>query len=337
QDDRDLLEKNRLALEQLKTNRFEGLETALKNYEIASDSEVSKEIKAQLLSTLALSYHTTGDYVNAAKHRLEAIDLFITLNDDEGLVNSYNLLGGIFYNIGDFDKTIKYTLLAIDVARRTNTIDDRAATLYNNLAGAYTALGEHKSALKYAKRVFDNNPTSRQDVYTASTISEIYLASNFCDSALYYLDLIADYENPANPNSSTYLSTFLALDYAQVYLCKQDTANGLAYARKAYHRSNKYRYTAKKLEATKLLNSIHFNQNRQDSALHYGRILLKLQDSVWSKEKENQLNRIIIDHHEAEIEAKDREAARQRLIITYSLVIGTISVLLLVVLFFVNR
>lgn len=74
-------------------------------------------------------------------------------NSKEVLYDSYNLLGAIYNELGEYNKAIDYhsKALSISSSKEILTVYQSKATSYNNLGFVYQNLNNYDTAIKYFK------------------------------------------------------------------------------------------------------------------------------------------------------------------------------------------
>lgn len=315
-----LIAKDSAVRAELNRNKPKGLALAKNNYnQLVEDSDL--KTRASITATLSYAYDANGDFVYALEYRLKAIQYYEQLGNTGELVENYNLLGGIFYNIGAYDKTISYTKLAIKIASVNHP--DYLPTLYNNLAGAFRNLSLYDSALYYTKVAI---PFAKKEaspsrlIYGYSTLAEIYLDINACDSALHIINKAM----ALGVEGDTYAETFLNCDLAQAYWCLNDTIEAKEKALHAFKLANRHVYPLVKYHSSKLLTEIYSALGDSESSFYYKQMMVSVQDSIMSREKENQLNQVIIAHRENEILKQKEATEKQKTLTTYSIIVGAI-------------
>lgn len=119
--------------------------TILKNL---SNSE--KEV-ATLVSSIGVIEGKRGNYLSATNHFMEALKIFKTNNDRDGIAYSYLRLGVVNERNGNLDKALEYYNLS-----QTNNEEGKMNNLYftllNNIGIIYAQKGDIKKALEYFEK-----------------------------------------------------------------------------------------------------------------------------------------------------------------------------------------
>ncbi len=112
--------------------------------------------------------------------------------------------GGIYYEFGDYNKTIDYYTAAYEIAKRTNDLDTQA-NIANDIALIKTQIGQNIDALQLVKKYipfykamihtkkdkryrtsYINSLMAISDIYTNLYIDKLKSNTTFLDSADYY-------------------------------------------------------------------------------------------------------------------------------------------------------
>ncbi|MDH5381852.1 MAG: CHAT domain-containing protein, partial [Cyclobacteriaceae bacterium] len=190
--------------------------------------------------TVSVIARDRGDYFQAEK----AVNESVLLAQELGLSTSkqQQVLGDIYYLKGNPEEAVKYALLAVEEAEKTN-IKPQIITSYLRLGNLYNDLTDEESAILYFKKAyqlqstidkntfynphFDNNLT---EIYNANIstgsltgagiagfkLGEQHLKENNKDSARFYLmralDLFTEAENVEGKDKTSLLLSLIYLD-----------------------------------------------------------------------------------------------------------------------------
>ncbi len=99
-------------------------------------------------------YDEDGDYINAKKEYLTALDIFTEIDNIQGQGKIYNALAGISENLGDIREAIDYYSLALKLAEASKDLSGIAnASL--NIGSLHLQLGTRKEALNFLQISLD--------------------------------------------------------------------------------------------------------------------------------------------------------------------------------------
>ena len=111
------------------------------------DKRESKET-AKLLGMKGWIITKEGRYKEALELLYEERDMANSIHDKEGVANSYDHLGILYYRMGDYDKAIFHLKKSLDMAREIEDKPLECAVL-NNLGIVYEEMGKIDTAVEY--------------------------------------------------------------------------------------------------------------------------------------------------------------------------------------------
>ena len=86
---KEVLDEDKKVLDVLNTNKSNGLELAISNFNSVSD-QANLSTKAKVTATLSRAYELNANFVRALEYRLKAIDMYEQLGNKRELMISYN-------------------------------------------------------------------------------------------------------------------------------------------------------------------------------------------------------------------------------------------------------
>jgi len=108
-------------------------------------NKINVEEKKNLLLDLTAIYFYRGDYINSKKNVLEKINLEEATQDELGKIDSFKLLGGIFFVQGKFHDTINILKRALNLTEKYNDFLG-SLTIIGNLSLVYRYLAEYSES-----------------------------------------------------------------------------------------------------------------------------------------------------------------------------------------------
>lgn len=157
-------------------------------------------------------------------------------NSKEVLYDSYNLLGAIYNELGEYNKAIDYhsKALSISSSKEIPTVYQSKATSYNNLGFVYQNLNNYDTAIKYFKLglIQENLITDKPSVYAMLLDNLAYSKFRIGDNN----DLLALFEKSLALRDSLGLVTGIFINkihLSEYYSYKNDDAKAVQYAREA--------------------------------------------------------------------------------------------------------
>ena len=260
----------------------------IKNPEIKRQFESSNsfdlrnfEVRMYRASAIALSEQRSDSL--AIKMGLKALELADRLKNERVLFGVLGSLGEVYQNIGEPAVSLEYNkkALALDGTEQGRQIG------IASIGACFYDLGQYDSALNYLNRIdpefrIGKNPWPYPDTYLGNTYAkkgEFLKAISFYKSSIrksiesqYTQDLSQAYAGLSN--------TFKAMG-------KIDS--GIVYAGMSLQIADKYAFPGLSLHASDLLSSLYESKGMIDSAFKYQKISNILKDTIFNKEKIQQV------------------------------------------------
>ncbi len=137
---------------------------------------------------LAASYKNIGDYATGLERAFKANDIYIKLNDQDGLRRVSNLLGSLYRYLGNYDKSIYYYSKSLEISELQGYQPGIAAAL-NNWGLVHKLQGNSKMALECYKRsgaIEKKLGDKRGMGIYYNNVGIIYMEKGMLDSAFVY-------------------------------------------------------------------------------------------------------------------------------------------------------
>ncbi len=140
-----------------------------------------------------------SDLSGAERFGLEALDMYTAMDDLLGLSLSYNLLGAVFHERGEFGKALERFMKSLEIAKSLGRKDREAASL-NNVGEVLKDAGEIQEALTYFMRASEAMKEMGDEKVggveiesnVLVNIGEAFLALGETENASSYLELALD-------------------------------------------------------------------------------------------------------------------------------------------------
>jgi signal transduction histidine kinase/class 3 adenylate cyclase len=188
--------------------------------------------EALALKWMGLVSEGTGDYLNAIKYYQEALELYGSVNNLDGVSNVQNNLGSIYTAQGDDAKGLEYFLESLRAAEQINS-PLRISTALLNIGSVYMKKPQtYDQAIENLKRSI---PIAAEIDYQVAiavsslNIGEIFIEKQEADSALQYFVKARDILEVID---AAYYSQTLSL-IGKAYRLKGDFTSAIAAQKKA--------------------------------------------------------------------------------------------------------
>jgi tetratricopeptide (TPR) repeat protein/DNA-binding CsgD family transcriptional regulator len=104
--------------------------------------------RMRALNNMGICYNGIGDYENALKYNLMALELGEKCKDDRMISGSLTNIGNVYYSKGDYDEAIQYFKKGLTIQEKSGDRDFQATTI-NNLGLIYSIQGNNIIAIEY--------------------------------------------------------------------------------------------------------------------------------------------------------------------------------------------
>ncbi|HEY5124917.1 MAG TPA: tetratricopeptide repeat protein, partial [Ignavibacteria bacterium] len=284
--------------------------------------------EAACLHQIANQYEGISNYPMALHYYLEALKIRERINDKNGMARSYNGIGLIYQEQGDYKNAINY----YQKAESMHPDDYWLALMNSDLGDIYVLLNKQDSALMYYQRsyeYFNLSSDKFQLNLTLNGLGDVQLNIGNKELALaYYREAI---RNGISYNDTLGLSaTYLRL--AKLYDAIGPKDSSIFYAELSMFNAQKANVLQNVIESGKLLSKLYESKNDKQ-ALHCLQISLVAKDSLFSRERTMQIQNLLINETKRESEIAEKEKndeAERKLNIQYALIaLGIITFIIL--------
>lgn len=294
-----------------------------------SQEKKYKRGEAFAWSAYGWNWSITGNYKLGIEYALKALRIFEELNDRPEIGYTYIILNFNFRELGDYDHALYFGYKARDIFSVSNQTPNTPIGTYKKinlavLAETFEKMDRLDSALVYVKKA--NAADAGQWNLPVSILANIYNKQRRYDTALIYYrsalrmayanHIIKDmididnniaklYYNMGRLDSSAYYTRTVLTDFA-----------GVAYLKGL-------------LEAATNLASVYLKQNRVDSALKYTSLRDAYKDSLFSRERERQIQALAWNEQlrEQQVDETKQKERRQReiffIVVGAAIVVGS--------------
>ncbi|HTK20749.1 MAG TPA: tetratricopeptide repeat protein [Mucilaginibacter sp.] len=292
--------------------------------------------EAMAINTQGLVYMNAGNYPKALNYLLSALKLAEQAGDQSQQIRINSNIGNIFYYQGDYRATIENAKRNIEIAKKLNekrTIE----TQTGNIGDCYEKLNMLDSALIYTRRA---TPLAKElkDIDLIGTnvnnLGNIYSKMHMPDTALHYYRQALPYWKQAEDDDGLCETT---LGMAKIFrqLGKQDSS--LYYARQSIAAGWRGGFTPRVLDASEFLTAYFKQRGQLDSAYRYLEVSVAAKDSLFSQEKNRELQNISFTERQRRQDIQDKEAASKTAIRYYLLLAVIVFLVVMAIVFWRNN
>ena len=332
-----LLERSRKIERLILTDIDKAYELGIDTYQFINQNKVKKKARASVLFSVSRVYSALADYPLAVKLGLEAANLFEEVSDHKNLIRSYAMLGGIYYDINEFDRTILFTSKALELAKK-HRIEDQLAIIHNNLSGVYLKTDSLQEAYRQIQLAQNHltlvSPRIQAHIYITLSEIETDLGHNFKASKaieeakkIYQKNIIDDKKLQC---SILIQESFLRLKQDQI-------KEALNIAQTCYQLAKGAGFLIMMMESAEVLSQSYNKLGELDSANHYQLQFKQLKENIWNENNSKNADKELILAREEEIMKNAEKARSQRSIIITIIIFSLALTILLIMLFFLNK
>lgn len=278
---------------------------------------------------LAIVYEAQSNFEEAIKLNQKSLAIKKEINDQIGIANSLNNLGGIYDQQGDYPKATSFYQQAYSIYKRKGD-KEKVALINLNLGIVLKAQKEYQKVLKYyreAHQIYKSLNKVFETGASEANLGSVFLKLNQHDSCIFYSKLAEEkfiklkidkflpvvqanigiaYGKKNNLKlSNKYLQTAAKahqtfnnkkeLSFTYLHLSQNAQVTNLAlalqYAQKALQSAEDCMSLPEMMEARKQLAEIYQTNGKTELALKNFKIYSQLKDSVFTIEKNEELNR----------------------------------------------
>jgi two-component system NarL family sensor kinase len=153
---------------------------------IAQTNKV-KNLEAEALHNLAVTYEAQGDYKKSLAYNLYALKLRKQLNEILKTANTLNNIGIAYDELGNFSLALKYYNEAYSIYKSKKNIEG-IALVSTNLGILFKAHQDYKNVIKYyqeANSIYRKLKKPRETAFTEANLGSVYYTKQY-DSCIYY-------------------------------------------------------------------------------------------------------------------------------------------------------
>ncbi|WP_026999210.1 tetratricopeptide repeat-containing sensor histidine kinase [Eisenibacter elegans] len=266
----------------------------------------------KLYNLLGNNYYTIGDYEQALRYYLLALQVWQKLNNPDGLARTLNSLGLIYESQGDYRRAIQHHQHSIRISQ---TIDEPASRRYLlslnhlNLGLAYKGTQQNDSAAYFfTLTATDTLP----DITRNALLAQAHLANLLLEQEAYQAAL-QSYQRLLihEPLLNRFDACFVFEGMAKAYLQRQQPVQALKYANKALQIAQELRAHWEMQRAALTAAEASAALGDFTNAYMFLQLHRQYNDSVYNLNKEKRIRQLKTDYQASENERLAQEKELQ--------------------------
>jgi two-component system, NtrC family, sensor kinase len=269
-------------------------------------------------------YWNIGDYLTAIKLVLPEVKNIELTNDAWLRINTYAVLGNSYRDQGDYSEALKWAFLGMDLIKSFDNC--RFCKIFIAAIGFdYLQKGQLDSAQYFLQKAFLYPSAKGFDGWIYSVAGLTYTKLRKYDSAFqFYRESIETLQNEDNRKDLAGVYNNMAALYITINL--KDSA--LLCARKSLAISQPKKFAKEILETSQLLSKLYEKVNT-DSALYYYKLAMTANDSLYNQEKQRQIASFKFNEELRQKEIENERSQYRNQIRMYTLV-GALVIFLII-------
>ncbi len=260
--------------------------------------------------------YVLGNYALELDYAYRALPYAKKINTPYTIGYSNGMLSDCYFNLGEYDTSIKYWKVVVKLCEQT--LPSELCAIYGNTCHIFSSMKQYDSALLYAGKSvaeLNRNPAlnkySSQGKFLRSNLfigfGDAFAGKAMYDSALFYYKASLLFTNEINMDVNR-VDAFSGL--ARVYKETDHNDSAIVYAKKALSENLTKTYPQGFLKAANLLAAVYESEKNADSSLKYLHLAINVKDSLFNREKTTAFQNILFKEQEKQ---RDIEVAKQKL------------------------
>jgi len=301
-----------ISFEYLDSNPDTAMVLALEALSLAQKIDFEKG-EAVGINRVGTPYDVLANYPKAMDYFLQALRINEKIKNVSDVQKNLNNVGLVYNQQEDYRSALGYFFRCIDLAKKMN-YKRGLAIAFSNLGDSYYGLKLYDSSSFYNQLA--NDVASGINYHRITGISFYAIGNIYFDKeqnvqALEYYRMSIPFLKMAEHNrglSKAYLGV------AKVFEKTKQKDSVLFYANQAVFIAQQKGFTKELMEASSQLSTFYKNRRNTDSAFFYLEVAKEANDSIFSQQKNKQLQSLAVDERirQQEIAAIELKANRKR-------------------------
>jgi hypothetical protein len=266
----------------------------------------SKPSEAEALINMSIGLRKMGNYPKALEYALQGLKISEQMNSSVNILVAISEICTIYYYQKDGKNCIAYAFRILDLDKGKTDFKDQI-NLYRQIAGGYELMNMYDSNLFYLLKSFQAALKSRNEreiIFCYENMADGYFELNQDSLALMNYRLAFPYFVNHRVNEGTCEA---ALFLAQLFERKNKPDSATSYGQLSLHVAQSSMMTSRQSEASDFLAAFYRKRHQPDSALKYLELSVALKDSLFNKEKVQEMENLTFDENNRQQELQDEK------------------------------
>ncbi|WP_276370865.1 tetratricopeptide repeat protein [Chryseolinea sp. H1M3-3] len=246
-----------------------------------------KKGEAEAYNNVGYWFNQRGNYPKALESYLHAIQLAESFQYDAGLMRSYNSIATVYLYLKNYNTAVEYSRKARQLSMKYKDLNLQTLSA-SWLSKAFLELNRTDSALKYAQESYEIARTLNEPLplyFATARLGEIHASEGNYPLALEYLRLSL---RNGKRDGRYFRIAAAHQQLAEVFKKMGELDSCLSHAQKTFDISQRANLSATLFNSSLLLSEL-FEGKQDKESLRYHKLALAAQDSLFSQEKNQQI------------------------------------------------
>ncbi|MBQ1782535.1 MAG: tetratricopeptide repeat protein [Gammaproteobacteria bacterium] len=140
-------------------------------------------LDAQIYARLATLLKEQRSYDKALQYADKALELYTSLNDSFNIMRTFNRIGAIHADQGDYENALVHYLNALDISPESRLDPAMGAILLYNIGEAYVQLGQYSNGKPYLDKALSTFERGEQRAYLPPVILQLATIAEAAEQA----------------------------------------------------------------------------------------------------------------------------------------------------------
>ncbi len=265
----------------------EAIDSYIQAIEICEKHE-DYSLQASYYTGIADIYSAIRESNKALEYSIKAANIYIHYKDKEGLASTYAFIGSLHHSLKNNSLALEYYLKAYELNSQLNNINGISRNS-NNLGIVYDDLNETDKALEYYNKALELSQQLGRKKGIALAYNNIGFL--YVRTKMYNLAKQAYFKSLEISHSLKEYSTEMNTlnNIAKLYYYTNNYAEAEVYVNKALELDSRVKDIEYTAESHEILGLLMEKKKEYVEALYHTKKLLELRDSLYSKERNQQV------------------------------------------------
>jgi hypothetical protein len=265
-----------------------------------------KPSEAYDLINMSIGLRKMGNYPKALGYALQSLKISEQMKSPDYISIAIIEICSIYYFQMDGKNSIAYAFRILDLDNGKTNFNDQVS-LYRRIAGGYELMHMYDSCLFYQLKSYQaaiKNNDEQQIVFCYENLADGYFDLHQDSIALIYYRLAFPYFVTHQVGEGTCEA---AQYLAQIFERKNKPDSALWYGQLSLSVAQSSMLTSRQSEASDFLAAFYKKRHQSDSALKYLELSVALKDSLFNKEKVQEMENLTFDENNRQQELQDEK------------------------------